>query len=94
MNEFMLPQKGLCPNLNSGRVMNFSWSAEELALRVEMRRDRLVGIKVAQMTSWNVKHSDALMSSESLADTGILQSKKKKHLSLTEIKKSACAQSV
>ena len=72
--------------------MNFSRISEELALRVEINKDRLAGIKVAQMTSWNVEHNDALESSKSFADIGIL--KKKKHLSLTGIKSSACAQSV
>lgn len=57
--------------------MNSSCSAEELALRVEIDKDSLVGIKVAQMTSWNVAHSDALVSRKSLADIGILQKKRK-----------------
>lgn len=72
--------------------MNFSRSAEELALKAETDKDGLAGIKVAQMTSWNVEHNDALESSKSFADIGILQ--EKKHLSLTGIKSSACAQSV
>lgn len=55
--------------------MNFSLSVEELALRVEIDKDRLVGIKVAQITSWNVEHNDALVSSNSFADIGILQKK-------------------
>lgn len=55
--------------------MNFSWIAEELALRVEINKDGLVGIKVSQITSWNVEHNDARLNGKSFADIGILQKK-------------------
>lgn len=42
---------------------------------MEIGEDRLVGIKVARITSWNVQHNDALVSGKSFADIGILQNK-------------------
>lgn len=74
--------------------MNFSWTAEELVLRVEIVRDSLVGMKVAQTTSWNMQHSDARAKGAVNHLLTLALKKKKKHLSLTGIKSSAFAQNV
>ena len=63
-------QRELCGVVNS---------AEETGTRGwRLTKDALVGIKVAQMTSWNVERNDAPVSCKSRADIGILLEKKKK----------------